>query len=345
MLRFEHPYFLYALALVPILLVLQFMLNKWRKKVLNTLGSTRIINTMLPNVSIAKFRLKGVFFILSIASLVIAMANPQIGSKLEEVKAEGIEIMIALDLSNSMLAEDVAPNRLNAAKQSISRFIDQLKNDKIGIVVFAGEAYTQLPITSDYAAAKLFLSTINTNIVPTQGTAIGSAIDLCAEAFNYENPVGKTILVITDGENHEDDAKEAAARANQNGVIVHTIGIGSESGAPIPVYKNGVKQGFRKSKSGETVVTILNPSMLAEVAAAGGGQSLIVQNSSASLNAILSSINTMQKAELGSKVFTDYEDRFQLFIALACVLLLIELAIPTTKTHWWHKLIQSDSNE
>lgn len=327
------------------MLLLQFMLNKWRKSVLVALGSTKIINTMLPNVSIAKFRIKGLFFVLSVASLIVAMANPQIGSKLEEVKAEGIEIMIALDLSNSMLAEDVAPNRLNAAKQSISRFIDQLKNDKIGIVVFAGEAYTQLPITSDYAAAKLFLSTINSNIIPTQGTAIGAAIDLCAEAFNYETPVGKTILVITDGENHEDDATEAAARANQNGVVVHTIGIGSEKGAPIPIYKNGIQQGFRKNKAGETVVTKLNPAMLAEVAASGGGQSLIVQNSSASLNAILSSINTMQKAELGSKVFTDYEDRFQLFIALACIFLILELAIPTTKTNWWHKLIQSNSHE
>jgi Ca-activated chloride channel family protein len=232
-----------------------------------------------------------------------------------------------------MLAEDLSPNRLERAKRAIYQLIEKLHNDRLGIIVFAGDAYVQLPITTDYSSAKLFLETIGTDIVPTQGTAIGSAIDLAMESFDFENGTSKAIIVITDGENHEDDAAGSAAAAYTEGVSVHTIGMGSEKGAPIPIYKNGKQVGFRADNTNNTVVTKLNESMLKEIASAGGGSYVRANNANAGLNIIMGEIDKLEKKEFGSTSIKDYEDRFQLFLIIALFLFILEYFISNRRSN------------
>ena len=271
---------------------------------------------------------------MAFCSLVVGIANPQIGSKLQEVKREGVDIMIALDLSNSMKAEDLVPNRLERSKMAIQQFIDQLKSDRIGIIVFGGQAYVQLPITTDYAAAKLFLSTIDTDIIPTQGTAIGAAIELAMESFDMKSATAKSVIVITDGENHEDDAMQAATAAAEEGVTIHTIGVGSPQGAPIPVYRGRKQVDFRKDKEGNTIMTKLNEQMLKQIAANGNGIYVRASNSQSGLEYIMEEINKMEKVEFGTKVYTDYEDRFQFFVGFALLLLLLDVLLLERKNLW-----------
>ena len=338
MLKYEHIEFLYLLVIIPVLLLLFVLAMRWRKKALNNFGEHRLVKKLMPMASTYKLKLKFSIFLLAITSIIIGLANPQIGSKMEEVKREGVDLMIAVDLSNSMLSEDLQPNRLQRAKQAISRLIDRLEGDRIGLVVFAGDAYVQLPITTDYSAAKLFLSTINTNIISNQGTAIGKAIELSLNSFDFENAQSKAII-ITDGENHEDDAIEMADAASEKGVFVHTIGMGSVEGSPIPIKNRyGQLKGYRKDKQGNTVITKLNEGMLQEIAQAGGGSYIRANSTQSGLNALFEEINKMEKKEIGSKVFTDYKDRFQIFICLAIALLLLDLLILERKNKWSAKI-------
>src|ERR1700761_6582164 len=244
MLRFAHTGFLWGLAIVPVFVLLFIAVSRWKRKSIAALGDKGIVKLMMPEVSLSRPLLKFIFFIVAYGFLVIAAADPRIGSKMEEVKRKQADLMILLDVSNSMLSQDLAPNRLENAKQAIAQLIDNLHNDRIGIVVFAGEAYVQLPITTDYSAAKLFLNTINTNMVPTQGTAIGAAIDMGMRSFDFKNGTGKAMIIITDGENHEDDAVAAAKNAADKDVMVNVIGIGSAQGAPIPIYQGNKQVGF-----------------------------------------------------------------------------------------------------
>lgn len=272
------------------------------------------------------------------ALLIIGIANPQTGSKLVEGERKGIDIMIALDVSNSMLAEDIQPNRLERAKQSISKLIDKLGNDRIGIIVFAGHAYMQLPITTDYSAAKMFLETINTRIVPTQGTAIGTAIDMAVNSFDDETH-SRAIIVITDGENHEDEPIESAKNAVDQGIIVYTIGMGLLEGAPIPEYNQyNRRTGYKKDRQGSTVITKLNESMLQQIASAGNGVYVRANNSSTGLKTVFDEINKLEKTEFESKMFSDYEDRFQYFIALSLIFIILELLIFERKSKWLSKI-------
>lgn len=331
MFRFANEIWLWALLIIPALVILFWMNARWRKRVMQQLADANVLDNLLPTLSKALPRWKRVLYTLGLTFLLIGMANPQIGSKYEEVKREGFELMICLDVSNSMLAEDLTPNRLERAKQAISRLVDRLKNDKIGVIVFAGDAYIQLPMTVDHSAAKLFLRSIDTDIVPTQGTAIGKAIELASSSFTETSKANKSIIVITDGENHEDDALEQAAAAAENGIKVHTIGIGSVDGTPIPIYKRGQMLGYRKDKEGNTIVTKLNETMLQQIAASGEGTYVRANNSRTGLNALMDELEGMEREEFGSKMFTSYEDRFQYFIALALLLLIIELLLPSRK--------------
>jgi Ca-activated chloride channel homolog len=334
MFRFGNIDLLWLFILIPVFIIIYKLVKIWKKKSINSFGDKNMIMQLIPEYSSIKSGLKFFLFCFAIILLIAGIANPQIGSKLEEVKREGVDIIIALDVSNSMLAEDLSPNRLERAKRAISQLIDKLHSDRIGIIVFGGQAYVQLPVTTDYAAAKLFLNTINTDIIPTQGTAIGAAIDLAMESFDFNNASGKAIIIITDGENHEDDAIASAEKANEKQVTVHTIGMGSSQGVPIPVYKNGKQTDYKKDKDGNTVVTKLNEIMLQQIAASGGGMYIRASNSNAGLNDIYSGLNKLKKAEYGTKVFTDYEDRFQYFIFPALLLLLLELIISERKSKW-----------
>ncbi len=332
MFRFEHTYLLYAMAIIPLVWLLFILARNKRKKSIESFGDNELVKQLMPEVSPTRPIWKFVLTSLGIAMLVLGVANPQIGSKYEEAKREGFELIIALDISNSMLAEDLEPNRLERAKQAMSKLIDQLKSDKIGIIVFAGQAYVQLPLTTDYGAAKLFLSTVSTDIVPTQGTAIGAAIDLSVKSFGEKQDRNRAVIVISDGESHEEGAIEMATAAAESGIMVHTIGVGSPEGTPIPFYINGKKSGFRKDNQGNTVVTKLNETMLQQVAAAGKGVYIRGNNLSTGMKTLLGEINKMERKEFESKMFTDYEDRFQYFLAAAVLFLLAELLLSERKS-------------
>ena len=338
MLRFENIGFAYAFLLIPVFILLYIWMGSRRRKALKEFGDTELISRLTEGASKAKPVLKFIVLQLALFFLIIGIINPQIGSKLTEVKREGSDIIITLDVSNSMKAEDIAPNRLQRAKQAIEKLVDKLEGDRIGLVVFAGQAYVQLPITTDYAAAKLFLQNIETDIVPTQGTAIGTAIDLAVESFGADNGKNRAIVVITDGENHEDDAIRATQSAVENNITVHTIGIGSVNGTPIPQYNGHVQIGFKKDKEGNTVITKLNEQILQEISAAGNGIYVHASGSELGLNTILSELKKLDKKEFESKLYVDYDDKFYYFIWIALVLLAIDFFITEIKSKWVEKL-------
>jgi len=338
MFRLENIHFLYGLAAIPLLVLLFIWMQLWKTRALKKFGDTEIVNQLITEASNVKPVLKIIILSVAFLFLIIGIVNPQVGSKLEEVKREGADIIIALDVSNSMKAEDIAPNRLEKAKQAIQKLIDRLQGDRIGMIVFAGQAYVQLPITTDYAAAKLFLGNIDTDIVPTQGTAIGSAIDLAIESFGSEDGKNKAIIIISDGENHEDDAVKAAQAAAEKGITVHTIGMGSPLGVPIPIYKNKVQIGYKKDKEGNTVITKLNEQALQEIASGGNGTYVHASNSDIGLNAILDEVKKLEKKQFESKLFTDYDDKFYYFIAIALLLFVSELLISERKSKWFAQL-------
>lgn len=332
MFRFEHTWILWGLLLIPFMTLLFFFVKKWRKKARNRFAESALLEILMPRYSNLKYRLKFTFFLIGFAFLLIGIANPQIGTKLEEVKREGIDLIIALDVSNSMKAEDLSPNRLERAKRGMLQLVDELKSDRLGIIVFAGQAFTQLPVTTDYAAAKLFLGTIDTDLVPTQGTAIGTAIELAMESFIYEQGGNKALVIVTDGENHEDDAIAAAEEANKKGIKVYTIGMGTPNGSPIPVFKRGKKIGFRQDKSGNTVVSSLNEDMLGDIALAGDGLYIRATNSNAGFDRILDELSGLEKSEFESQVYTDYEDRFQIFLGASLLFFMLSLLLSEKKS-------------
>ncbi len=338
MYRFAHPEYLYALIIIPVILLLFLLMQAWKKRVRRKIGEQVLMDKLSSGYSTSKPILKIVLALLGLTFLIIACANPQLGTRLEEVKREGVDIIIALDVSNSMKAEDIRPNRLERSKQAISRLIDKLQNDRIGMIVFAGKAYVQLPITTDYAAAKLFLSTIETDLVPTQGTCIGCAIDLAEESFVGNENKHKALVIITDGENHEEDAVESAKKANEKGIIIHTIGMGSIDGAPIPLYSNGRQIDFQKDNNGSTVITKLESLTLQQIAAEGKGVFVRATNSDDGLSTILGQINKMEKKSFGTKQFTGFEDRFQYFLAAGLFLLLLEFSISERRSKFIQRL-------
>jgi Ca-activated chloride channel homolog len=338
MIRFQHSEYLYALAVIPLFILLFLWSRAKRRTLLAALGETHLLSQLFPDVSAVKPAWRTVLFTLGYAFLVVGMANPQLGTKLEEVKREGVNIMLALDVSNSMRAEDLKPNRLERAKQAISRMTDKLSNDRVGLIVFAGEAYLQLPLTNDYGAVKMFLSAIDPNMIPTQGTNIGAAVKTALESFNADEKRYKTLVILTDGENHEDDALKAIKDAHDAGVITHTIGMGTPEGTPIPVYAMGFQTGFRKDRSGSVILTKLNEQSLQQLASAGGGVYVRANNTETGLNIVLEEIGKMEKKEFGTKVFTNFEDRFQYLLAIALLFLLWEVFLSDLRTGWWRSL-------
>jgi Ca-activated chloride channel family protein len=327
MFRFANPGYLSALVIIPVLIIIFFIYKRKRKKALRQFGNPDILQSLMPNASKSRPGWKFTIVLVALALLITGIARPQFGAKLQKVKRKGIELIIALDVSNSMLAEDIQPNRLERAKRAISLLTERLSNDKIGLIVFAGDAYVQMPITTDYTSAKLFLSSINTSMVPRQGTAIGSAIDLAMQSFTPESESSKAIVVITDGENHEDNAEDLAEEAADNDIVVHTIGMGLPKGGPIPVTKPNGQKDYKRDKNGEVVVTKLNEEMLQKIAAAGGGEYVRANNTEVGINAIYDEINKMEKTELESRVYSEYNDQFFYFIAAALLLLLVEVLL------------------
>jgi len=336
--RFENPEFLYALILMPVLLLIWLVLIKTQKKSWAKYGDINLINKLMPKLSYKRKNWRFVIYTIALTSLIIALANPQLGSKLEKVKRKGIDMIIAIDISNSMLAEDIKPNRLSRSKRAISKLVDNLQGDRIGIIVFAGSAYTQLPITTDYSAAKMFLSTVSTDYISTQGTSIAAAIDMGRQTFeneakeNKNTERNKAIIVITDGEDHEEGAIEQAKEAAKEGIKIYTIGMGTQKGAPIPNIKNGRRLGYKKDKEGHTIISRFNEGLLQSIADEGDGIYVRANNSKSGLKLILDQINMLNKTEIETQTFKDYESRFQIFVAISLVLLIVELLISERKS-------------
>ncbi len=335
MFRFAHPDFLYLLFLLPALVAFYVYAMIVKKKAIKKYGNPTLLAELMPEVSTKRQHLKFWLLFGAITMVIFIIAGPQFGSKLETVKRQGVEIMVCLDVSNSMLAEDVSPNRLDKAKQMLSRLTDGFTNDKVGLIVFAGDAFTQLPITSDYISAKMFLSSINPSMVSTQGTAIGAAINLAARSFTPDETTDKAIILITDGENHEDDAIGAAKAAAEKGILVNNVGMGDPKGSPIPIQGSN---NYMKDKDGNVVITKLNEQMGQEIAAAGNGMYVRADNTNSALKALQKEIEKMNKTELDSKVYSEYDEQFQIFAWIALFLLIADFMTLDRKNRIFRKV-------
>jgi len=324
MFRFAHPEFFFLLLLIPVLIGVFIYTGIKKRRNIRQFGNPDLLAELMPNVSVIRPQVKFYLQLSAIILLIVVMAQPQFGTKVEDVKRQGIEVIIALDVSNSMLAQDIQPSRLEKAKQVLSKLVDDMTNDKIGLVVFAGDAYTQLPITVDYVSAKMFLSTISPQLVPRQGTAIGSAVDLAIRSFGPKKEAGRAIIVITDGENHEDDAIGAAKLAAENDIVVHVVGMGKPDGAPIPVPGT---ISFWKDKDGNVVVSKLNEEMCKSIALAGKGVYVRADNSNSVLRVINKELDTLAKSSIQTKVFSDYNEQFQSFALLALLILVLDFFV------------------
>ena len=337
-LRFEHPEYLYWLLIIPVLVIVYILFRLGQKRRFERFAHVEMREQLVPSYSSRRSTFKFVIFLLIVACSILALANLQSGSKMEEVKREGIDLYIAVDVSNSMNAEDIVPSRMERSKQAINKLISGMRGDRLGIIVFADKAYVQLPITTDYSAARMFLSTVNTSVVASQGTAIAEAINLALKSFPDEAH-GRAIVIISDGEDHENDAAvKAAQEAAKQGVHVYTIGMGLAEGAPIPLYNQyGHQTGYRKDYQGNTIITRLNEQMLQKIASSGNGLYVRASNSNVGLEKIYDDISKLDKTEIEAKVFTDYEDQFQWFVAAAILLLLIEIFVSSGKKAWERK--------
>lgn len=331
--RFAHPEYFYLLLVVPVFTVLFILSRANRKRSLRLFGDNALIAQLMPSVSTSRPIIKFILWMLAVGFIITALAQPQFGSKLLTSKRKGVELIIALDVSNSMMAEDIKPNRLERAKRAIAKLTERLRDDKLGLIVFAGESFVQLPITTDYVSAKLFLDAIDTGIVPVQGTAIGAAIEMATKSFSPNFTGSKAIIVITDGENHEDDAVGAAKAAFEKKIIVHTIGMGLPQGAPIPIGTAGYKD-FLKDKNNNIVVTKLDEEMLVKISNAGGGTYIRANNAEVGLNNLFNAIEKMEKSEISSRDYSEYNDQFPFFLSLAFAFILLDFLVLDRKNKW-----------
>ena len=307
-----------------VLIIAFIIYSRIKRRDLERFGDQELIKELMPNASKARPIIKFSILLVALTLLIIGIARPQFGTKEQTVKRQGIEVMIALDISNSMLAEDVVPNRLAKAKQMVSRLIDQMPDDKIGMVVFAGDAFVQLPITADNVSAKMFLESISPSLIKTQGTAIGAAINMCVKAFGAESEASRAIILITDGENHEDDAVQQAKDAKDKGIQIYVVGIGKPEGAPIPVAGTAT---YHKDRQGNVVISHLNEDMCREIASAAKGIYVRADNSNNATKTISKELDQLAKSEIESQVFTEYNEQYQGFVAIALLLIIIDFFI------------------
>lgn len=323
--RFANPHIFWLLSLVVVLVALFVYGVYIQRRRLRQFGNPELLRTLMPNVSYIRPQLKFYLLAVALVLIVFALARPQIGSRLEKSDTTGIEVMMVLDVSNSMLATDVAPSRIENAKMMLSKLIDQMPDNKVGLIVFSGDAVVQLPMTADNVSAKMFLSTITTKSVANPGTAVGTALDLAIKSFGEENKdIGRSIILLTDGENHEDDAVAAAKLAREKGIMVNVVGFGSPQGSPIPVQGT---MSFWKDKEGNVVVSKLNEQMCQQIAQAGDGVYVRADNSNIALRTISKQLTQLQQGEIQSAVYADYADRFYIFAWIALFILIIEFFI------------------
>ena len=334
MLRFEDPIYLWMLLIIPILVLMRFIVWRKRKRNLRKFGDPSLLKEMMPDVSKYRPTIKFCLLLSAITILIFMIARPQVGSKISHEKREGIEVLIALDISNSMMAQDVIPSRLEKSKLLIEDLVDHFTNDKVGLVVFAGDAFVQLPITNDYVSAKMFLQNINPSLITTQGTDLARAISLSQSCFTQREHIGRAIIVITDGEDHEGGALEAAREAYKKGINVFILGVGTSKGAPIP-DGNG---GYLKDNSGQTVLSALNEQMCQQVAKAGNGVYIHVDNTSDAQERLNKELSKLQSGISDTVVYSEYNEQFQIFGIILLLLLIVETILLESRNPLFKKI-------
>ena len=338
MFQLEEKIWFWALLIIPVIVVLFVLLQIWKRHAQGKFGNRSLLKRLSPNRSLFKSILKLAIWSLAIACLVIALVNPKVGTTLETVKREGVDIVFAVDVSKSMLAEDIAPNRLDKSKQLVTQIVNNLASDRIGIIAYAGTAFPQLPITTDYAAAKMFLQNMNTDMLSSQGTAINQAIELAKTYYNDEEQTNRVLIIISDGEDHSDEAASVAEEASEEGIRIFTIGVGSTKGGPIPIKRNGIVLNYKKDKQGETVITKLDEGTLKRIAEEANGVYINGQNTNQVIEEISDILLKMDKKEFEAKQFADFKDQFQWFLGLAISLLFLDVFLLERKTAWLKKL-------
>lgn len=334
MFRFEDPAYLYLLISLPLLILIRMYGLRKRKKQLKEFGDILLVKELMPNVSGGRRELKFWLMLAAVALIAVMLARPQMGTKISQDKRQGIEVMIALDISNSMKAEDVAPSRLDKSKMMIENLVDNFTDDKVGLVVFAGDAFIQLPITSDYVSAKMFLQNIDPSLIASQGTNLAEAVGLSSRSFTKQDNVGRAIIVITDGEDHEGGAVEAAKQAKKNGMRVFVLGVGSTKGTPIP-DGNG---GYMKDNTGQVVMSALNEEMCKQVAEAGGGAYIHVDNNNLAQRQLDNEISKLQKGDIMNVVYSEYDEQFQAVGILLIIILIVETIVLESKNPLFRKV-------
>jgi len=338
MYKLEEKFWFWLLLILPVMLLVFLWTIFWKKRVQKAFGSSVVLKRLSPDLSFFKSVLKFCVFCLAVGSLVIALVNPKIGTKLETIKREGVDIVFAIDVSKSMLAEDVAPNRIEKSKQLVTQIINNLASDRIGIIAYAGKAFPQLPITTDYAAAKMFLQSMNTDMLSSQGTAIDEAIQLSRNYYDDDEQTNRVLIIISDGEDHNDLSSDVAEAASEEGIKIYTIGVGSEKGGPIPLKRNGVVMSYKKDQNNETVITKLNSETLRLIAKEANGEYLDGTTTAAVVEQIRDILNAMDKKEFEAKEFAEYKDQFQWFLVFSLLFLILDILFLERKTAWLKRL-------
>lgn len=339
MIQLDEKIYFYLLFIIPVIVTLFLLLIIWKKRTQKRFADNLLLKRLTPNRSYYKGTLKLIVFLLGLSGMIIALVNPKIGTKLETVKREGVDIVFAVDVSKSMLAEDIAPNRLEKAKRLVSEIINQLASDRIGIIAYAGQAFPQLPITTDYGAAKMFLQGMNTDMLTSQGTAINEAIELATTFYDDQEQTNRVLFIISDGEDHsEGSTLNAVEDAIDAGIQIYTIGVGKPKGAPIPLKRNGILESLKKDSQGEVVITKLNQEVLMDIADEGNGKYIDGSNTDEAVEFIKEELLQMDKKEFEAKQFAEYKDQFQWFLGAGLLFLFLEIFILDRKTQWLKRL-------
>ncbi len=336
--QLEEKIWLWLLLIIPIIVVLFLVLQIWKRHTQKKFANKALLKRLTPNKSLFKPILKLIVLSLAFVCITLALVNPKIGTKLETVKREGVDIVFAVDVSKSMLAEDIAPNRLEKSKQLVTQIINNLGSDRVGIIAYAGKAFPQLPITTDYAAAKLFLQSMNTDILSSQGTAIDQAIELARTYYNDEDQTNRVLIIISDGEDHNNFATGMAQEAAEEGIKIFTIGVGDIKGGPIPIKRNGIVLSYKKDNNDETVITKLNEETLKNIAAEANGNYINGKNTTNVVDTIKDILNKLDKKEFEAKQFAEFKDQFQWFLGFGILFLLIDIFLLERKTAWLSRL-------
>lgn len=336
--KIEEPMYFYLLAIVPLMIVVHLLVFWWKKRKQKLFSNSELLKRLSPAYSPSKSAFKLTVFLIGLSFLIVSLVNPKMGSKLKTVKREGVDIVFALDVSKSMLAEDIAPNRLEKSKQIISKIIDKLGSDRVGVIIYAGNSYPLLPITTDHAAANMFLQNATPDIVSSQGTAINEALELAKTYYNNDEQTNRFLIIISDGEDHQEETKQMALNLSNEGVKVYTIGVGTENGGPIPIRSNGSIVGYKKDNKGETVITKRKPDVLQGIADSANGKYIDGNRTDDPVKAIEQVITNAQKSEFETKQFSDYKDQFQWFVGIGLLFIVLDVFMLNKRTKWLQEM-------